>query len=112
MTHDAKTRTSPGFHRHVFVCGHERDAGAGRPSCMPQGSLDLMRQLKHKVSGAGLVNVRVQKAGCLDHCEYGPTCVVYPDSTWYSLRSEADLEAVLMHLLTGEVDQNATMKVE
>ena len=33
------------------------------------------------LNGAG--KIRVQRAGCLDRCEEGPTCVVYPDGVWY-----------------------------
>ena len=103
MTLDPKGRTQPGFERHAFVCGHERPEGAARPSCMPKGSLDLMKRLKQAIREAGLETVRVQKAGCLDHCEYGPTCVVYPEGIWYRLDGEAALQAVANHLKTGEV---------
>jgi (2Fe-2S) ferredoxin len=47
----------------------------------------------------------------LDFCEQGPTCVVYPEGVWYSLSDEATMQAVLNHLLTGEVDPKATLKI-
>ena len=37
----------------------------------------------------GLDDVRVQKSGCLDYCENGPTCVVYPEGEWFRLTEEA-----------------------
>ncbi len=111
MPADPKGRTEPGYLRHAFVCGHERPEGAARPSCLSRGSLDLMRTLKQQVRASSDANIRVQKSGCLDFCEQGPTCVVYPEGVWYSLSDEATLEAVLNHLLTGEVDPKATLKL-
>ena len=49
MSRDPKGRTEPGFARHAFVCGHERPEGASRPSCLPKGSLDLMKALKQRI---------------------------------------------------------------
>lgn len=112
MTRDPKGRTVPGFDRHAFVCGHERSEGAARPSCLPRGSLDLMKALKRTLKEEGVEGVRVQKSGCLDHCEYGPTCVVYPEGTWYSLTDEATIEALLKHLKNGEIDQKATLVMD
>lgn len=112
MTLDPKGRRTAGFRRHAFVCGHERSEGSSRPSCLPKGSLEVMVQLKSAVKEAGLGDVRVQKSGCLDHCEYGPTCVVYPEGTWYGLTSEAVIQAVLHHLKTGEINEEATLQME
>ena len=100
----------PKFRLHAFVCGHERDANAQRPSCFPHQSLELMKVLKRRVIEAGVVDVRVQKSGCLDQCEKGPTCVVYPDGVWYTLSDESVLEAVFQHLVSGTVSQSATMR--
>ena len=112
MTKDPKGRKQPGFQRHAFVCGHERPEGAARPSCTPKGSMELMRSLKHAVRERDIEGVRVQKSGCLDYCEYGPTCVVYPEGTWYSLTDERTLEAVLEHLASGTIDPSCTLKMD
>lgn len=46
--------------------------------------------------------VRINKAGCLDCCEEGPTVVVYPEACWYQGVSPADAkEIVEEHLLAG-----------
>ena len=111
MTSDPKGRTEPGYRRHAFVCGHERQSEAARPSCLPKGSLDLMRELKQAVKRQGLSDIRVQKSGCLDYCEYGPTCVVYPEGTWYALKDQDALDAVLEHLLNGTVDETHTLRM-
>ena len=60
----------------------------------------------------GLNGVRVQKSGCLDHCEYGPTCVVYPEGAWYALTDGKVFNAVLQHLATGEVDATSTLQMD
>ena len=112
MPADPKGRSEPGFTRHAFICGHERAEGAARPSCGPQESLDLMRQIKQRVRQESDENIRVQKSGCLDHCEFGPTCVVYPEGVWYGLTSEESIEALIQHLLTGEIDEEQTLKLE
>ena len=112
MASDPKGRTEAGYLRHAFVCGHQRGEGATRPSCMNRGSLDLMRELKQRVRAGSDLNLRVQKSGCLDFCEQGPTCVVYPEGVWYSLKDEAALEAVFKHLVSGTIDDQATLKLE
>ena len=112
MPVDPKGRTEPGFVRHAFICGHQRPQGATRPSCLSAGSLDLMRQLKQRVRQQTKANIRVQKSGCLDHCEFGPTCVVYPEGVWYGLTTEESIEALFNHLVTGEIHQNQTLRFE
>ena len=105
-----KEKKEPGFQRHAFVCAHERPDGASRPSCLPKDSLAMMRGLKKAVREKELRGVRVQKSGCLDHCEFGPTCVIYPEGIWYSLEANGAFEAVLKHLETGEVQLEYTIK--
>lgn len=89
------------FEKHVFVCSHERDKNSQRGCCMSKNSLDLMVKLKTMAKNSGLVNIRVQKSGCLDHCESGPSCVIYPEGVWYKLTEES-LEKILNeHLING-----------
>lgn len=111
MPADPKGRSEAGYLRHAFICAHERPDGAARPSCGPKGSMELMRKLKQTVRESGRKDLRVQKSGCLDFCEFGPTCVVYPDGAWYALTDDDALEAVLNHLLNGDVDPEATLRL-
>ena len=89
------------FEKHVFVCSHERDKNSQRGCCMSKNSLELMVKLKTMAKNSGLVNIRVQKSGCLDNCESGPSCVIYPEGVWYKLTEES-LELILNeHLIKG-----------
>ena len=91
------------FERHVFVCQNVRPEGAPRPSCTTDGKSDLLPQLQQFAKAAGLGGrVRINKAGCLDQCEHGPTVVVYPEAVWYGhVRPEDAEEIVSEHLIGG-----------
>tara|TARA_B100000953_G_scaffold196436_1_gene161875 strand:+ start:61 stop:1251 length:1191 start_codon:yes stop_codon:yes gene_type:complete len=48
--------------------------------------------------------VRINKSGCLERCELGPTMVIYPEGVWYTYSSEADIDEILArHVLGGEL---------
>jgi len=91
------------FERHVFVCMNSRPDGAKRGSCAPGEISELQSRLKRLVKEAGLDGrVRINKAGCLDQCEHGPTVVVYPEAVWYGhVRPEDADEIVREHLAGG-----------
>ena len=88
-----------GFRKHVFVCTHERAEGAQRPSCGRRGSMELMMALKRSAKAMGLEGIRVQKSGCLDRCEEGPSAVVYPEATWWTLPTQVEEAAALAERL-------------
>ena len=48
-----------------------------------------MRKFKLDSKQRGLTDVRVQKSGCLDFCESGPTCVIYPSGDWFKITEES-----------------------
>lgn len=53
------------------------------------------------LNGAG--KVRVNKAGCLDHCANGPVMVIYPQGVWYSMIDTEDVEEIIdSHLIQGK----------
>lgn len=113
MTKDPKGRAEPGYSRHVFICAHERDADAARPCCSARGSLEVMKRLKMAAKSEGISGVRVQKSGCLDFCENGISCVVYPEAVWYSIKNpDEDIPAILEHLRTGVPAESCKMKLE
>lgn len=94
------------YERHVFFCINDRGEGADRPSCNRCGSAALRDYAKARVKELGLAGegkVRVNKSGCLDRCEEGPTIVVYPEGTWYTYIDESDIDEIIeSHLLNGK----------
>jgi len=92
----------PGFERHVFVCHNVRPVDAPRPSCSTDGKSELHTQLNQLVKAAGLSGkVRINKSGCLDQCEHGPTVVVYPEGVWYGHVQPSDAAAIVEEHLVG-----------
>jgi (2Fe-2S) ferredoxin len=92
----------PYFRAHVFVCCNRRPDGHKRGSCAARGSEDLRDYMKVRAKELGLKGVRVNQAGCLDRCEFGPTLVIYPEGVWYSPKTRADVDRILQaHLVEG-----------
>lgn len=73
-----------GFTHHIFVCSNQRQPGHPRGCCDAAGKDALRAALKAEIRRRGLDPlVRVNRAGCLDQCELGPTVVIYPQAIWY-----------------------------
>ena len=90
---------------HVFCCINERAPGHPRGSCSARGSQALQAYMKAQGKALGLGSrVRINKSGCLERCELGPTLVIYPEGVWYTYSSEADIDEILArHVLGGEL---------
>ncbi len=83
----------PRYETHFFVCTNLRAEGHERGSCGAKGATELRNELKRRVKESGLKSrVRVNAAGCLDACEFGPVAVVYPASRWYGDLGLEDLD--------------------
>lgn len=93
-----------GFEKHVFVCTNAREAGHPRSCCHSKQSEEIREALKEAVKTHSLKRtVRINSAGCLDHCEHGPCIVVYPEGVWYGFVTVADVpEIVKSHLIEGK----------
>ena len=85
----------PYFQAHVFVCCNRRPEGHTRGSCAARGSEALRDYMKARGKELGLAGVRVNMAGCLDRCEFGPAMVIYPEGIWYKIETNADIDEVL-----------------
>ena len=86
---------------HIFCCTNRREPGHTRGCCAEKDSEKLRQYMKDKAKEMGLIKTRVNTAGCLDRCELGPVMVVYPEGDWYRYESEADIDAILSALKTG-----------
>jgi (2Fe-2S) ferredoxin len=92
----------PFYEAHVFVCCNRRPDGHRRGSCAAKGSEALRDYMKARAKELGLRGVRVNMAGCLDRCEFGPNLVIYPEGVWYKIETKADVDEVLAaHLVAG-----------
>ena len=95
------------YKKHLFFCTNDRGTGAERPSCNQCGSAKLRDYAKARVKAldlSGTEKVRVNKAGCLDRCEEGPVCVVYPEGVWYTYIDEEDIDEIIdKHIVNGQL---------
>lgn len=83
------------FKKHLFVCTNQRTGGS-RPSCGEEFGLQLVAAFKKAIKDRGLnTEIRAQKAGCLDVCEWGPNVVVYPEGIFYMHVTLADVEEIV-----------------
>ena len=88
--------TPPYFQRHIFFCLNER--ANGEACCAQHGAQAAFERCKAQVKAEGLAGVgqvRVNKAGCLDRCAGAPVAVVYPEGTWYSYVDTSDIDEII-----------------
>jgi (2Fe-2S) ferredoxin len=69
---------------------------------------------KRKLHERGLKGrVRANAAGCLDQCEHGVTCVVYPEQVWYGHVTVADVDEIIeSHLVGGKPVERLVLRDE
>ena len=92
------------FERHIFICINERTEDDPRGFCSAKGSVEVAEKMKLAAYERGLKRiVRVNKAGCLDQCARGVTCVVYPDNVWYGGVTVDDVDEIVESHLEGGV---------
>ncbi len=90
------------FDYHIFCCLNQREPGNSRGCCMSKGAEELFEYFKQRVKKLNIPSTRVNRAGCLDQCEYGPTVVIYPENIWYTLKTKEDIDRVItQHLEQG-----------
>ena len=85
------------YRSHVLVCG-----GTG---CTSSNSQKIIEAMEAEIAAKGLQDeVQVIRTGCFGLCALGPVMIVYPEGTFYSRVTEADVkEIVEEHLLKGRI---------
>lgn len=85
------------YRSNVLVCG-----GTG---CSSSNSQEIMRRLEEEIRKKGLEKeVNVVCTGCFGLCSLGPVVIVYPEGSFYSKVTLADIpEIVEEHLLKGRI---------
>lgn len=90
------------FKKHIFVCINER--ADGRKSCGEQFGMSLVDAFKTRINRDRInADVRAQKAGCFDVCEFGPAVVVYPEGVFYGKMTIEEVEEVYQSHIIGGV---------
>ncbi len=94
------------FYKHVFFCTNQREDG--QDCCNNFGARKMRDYVKDKVKALGIStrknSIRINSAGCMDHCDQGPVLVVYPEGVWYTYAGESDLDEIIEeHLKNGRV---------
>jgi (2Fe-2S) ferredoxin len=86
------------FEKHVFVCT------SGKNCPVDGDALGVHARFKALVLAAKLdSSIRINQAGCMAQCGYGPMVVVYPDNVWYAAVKVEDADAIFTeHLLGGQ----------
>ena len=90
--------------KHIFICTNYRE-NESRCSCGNNASdqirlkfVELLK--KNKLND----NIRSNKSGCMNLCEYGPVIVIYPKGIWYVNVKINDVEEIFQKsILKDEV---------
>ena len=92
------------YKKHIFICTNERKDNS-RVSCGESHGLELVKEFKIQLKAKGLnVDIRAQKTGCFDICEYGPNIVIYPEGTFYGKVKVSDIpEIIEEHLINNRI---------
>ena len=87
---------------HIFVCTNRRPDNHPRGCCAVRGSEKLRDYMKARAKELKIPGIRVNSAGCLDRCEFGPAMVIYPEGVWYRPTSVEEVEEILqVHVIGG-----------
>ena len=92
----------PFYAAHIFVCTNRRPEEHPRGCCAAKGSEKLRDYMKARAKELKIPSIRVNTAGCLERCEFGPAMVIYPEGVWYRPTSIEDVEEILqVHVIGG-----------
>jgi len=82
---------------HVLICG-----GTG---CTSSKSPEIRAAFAENLEKMGIADeVKLVQTGCFGLCELGPVVIIYPEGTFYSRVTVADVEEIVSeHLLKGRI---------
>lgn len=98
------------YKKHIFICTNERTNG--KESCGEIRGMELVNAFKELVNANKLnVDVRAQKTGCLDVCEFGAALVVYPEGVFYGKVLPTDVEEIFdSHIVNNQPVERLRLK--
>jgi len=83
------------FKKHIFICTNQRKEGE-RKSCGEECGMALVKAFKKALKDNNLKDdMRAQRAGCLDACDFGPSMVVYPEGIYYGSVQLSDVDEIV-----------------
>jgi (2Fe-2S) ferredoxin len=90
------------YKKHVFICTNQKEGG--KRCCGEEKGIELVNAFKEAIKLRGLqMEMRAQKTGCLDACNFGPALVVYPEGTYYGHVQPEDVQQIIeQHLLQNQ----------
>lgn len=100
------------YRKHIFICTNERKPGE-RVSCGESAGMSLVNAFKEAIKKRGLkTEVRAQRTGCFDICEYGPNVAVYPDGIFYGRVQLGDVEEIMeQHIVNDKPVERLALRV-
>lgn len=98
------------YKKHIFICTNQKPDG--KKSCGEVHGMQLVEAFKQLVRDNNLsVDVRAQKAGCLDVCGFGPALVVYPEGIFYGKVQLEDVQEIFdKHIIHDEPVERLRLK--
>ncbi len=98
---------------HVFCCVNERPATHRRSSCGAKSSRQLCDFMCRLAMALGIQRIRINHAGCMNVCEYGPAMVIYPEGVWYRFETEEDVNEILRsHIIGGQKVDRLALSID
>jgi len=90
------------YKKHVFICTNQR-ADTSRKSCGEECGMNLVKAFKKQIKEKNLKSeMRAQRTGCLDACDFGPSLVVYPEGIFYGNVQLGDVDEIVNeHLINN-----------
>lgn len=100
------------YKKHIFICTNQRNDG--RRCCGEEHGLKLVAEMKRLLKEKGInKEIRAQRAGCLDACDYGPSMVVYPEGVFYGKVQLGDIEQIVNeHLINNNIVERLVTNFE
>lgn len=98
------------YKKHIFICTNQKPEG--KKCCGEAHGMQLVEAFKQLVKDHDLtVEVRAQKAGCLDVCGSGPALVVYPEGVFYGKVQLEDVQEIFdKHIIQNEPVERLRLK--
>jgi (2Fe-2S) ferredoxin len=100
------------YEKHIFICENRRPAGHIKGSCADKGSEEIIQLFKKRMAELGLNKEnRVNSAGCMGACEFGPVVLVYPEQVWYGNVSKEDVDEIIeSHIINNKPVERLLIK--